>query len=101
MTDLNRIVVAEEQLEQLLADCDHESLSHSLRRLALYVAFLKEQHGELDDRWIRQQLQTGCDSNPTTIRIIENSLQEAISMLSMVLDERQFPKSGQSFHWLN
>lgn len=83
MININHLQAAEEQLTNLTASCDRETLIHSLRLLALYVAAYKQEHGELTAAQIETYLQSS-EYTPVTLQLFESGLHEAISMLSMV-----------------
>ena len=83
MSEQMRIQSAEEQLQHLFEASDTSELAQSIRLLALYVATYKEHHGELDNELLQQHLLANTH-NPANLRIFENGLHEAISILSMI-----------------
>ena len=83
MSELARIHLAEHQLQSLMDCSDRGELAQSVRLLALYVATYKEEHGELDNALLQQHLQSDAE-DPSTMRIFESGLHEAIAILSMI-----------------
>ncbi len=83
MSEQRRIQSAEAQLQNLVDASDSNELAQSVRLLALYVATYKEHHGELDNARLQQHLLADF-ADPATMRIFENGLHEAISILSMI-----------------
>lgn len=84
MNDKDRIKIAEDHLQRLLDSSEHDTLTQGLRLLALYVASLKYQHGELDQDRVLSLLRNDFNDNPTGSEIFESGIHEAIAILSMV-----------------
>lgn len=83
MSEETRIRSTEQQLQQLFNASNASDLAQSVRLLALYVATYKEHYGELDNKLLQQQRQA-YTHDPAALRIYENGLHEAISILSMI-----------------
>ena len=85
--DLIDIKATEADLQSLVAMSDKDELAQSLRLLAMYIALYKANYGELPTQSFENFLKDDIDAE--SAMIFENGLQEAITMLNMVLQTRE------------
>ena len=85
---LSELKIKEEELETLSEMIDKDGLTQCIRLLSTYIALYKKDFGELSAESYETILDsTGVEAE--MVNVFENGLNEAVSMLSMIVSMRK------------
>ncbi len=85
---LSGLKIKERELESLSEMIDKDGLTQCIRLLSTYIALYKKDFGELSTESYQAILgSTGIETD--MIGVFENGMQEAVAMLSMIVNARK------------
>jgi len=89
--DRSRLKISHRVFYNLVQDCDHRELARCIRLLSMYLALYKRCHGEIA---ISDYLELTESSviNDELADLVRHGLDEAASMLTLVLQDRDAPE---------
>ena len=97
---LSAITMKEQELETLSEMIDKEGLTQCIRLLSTYIALYKKDFGELSAESYETILEsTGVE--PEMINVFENGINEAVTMLAMIVNTRKLQDKDQLAVTLN
>ena len=91
---LSALVIKERELEALAEMIEKEGLTQCIRLLSTYIALYKRDFGELSAESYEAILEsTGVE--PELVNVFENGINEAVTMLAMIVNTRKLQDKDQ------
>ncbi len=91
---LSAITMKERELDTLSEMIDKEGLTQCIRLLSTYIALYKKDFGELSAESYEAILEsTGVE--PEMVNVFENGINEAVTMLAMIVNTRKLQDKDQ------
>ena len=91
---LSAITMKERELDSLSEMIDKEGLTQCIRLLSTYIALYKKDFGELSAESYEAILEsTGVE--PEMVNVFENGINEAVTMLAMIVNTRKLQDKDQ------
>ena len=91
---LSAITMKERELDSLSEMIDKEGLTQCIRLLSTYIALYKKDFGELSAESYEAILEsTGVE--PEMVNVFENGINEAVTMLAMIVNTRKLRDKDQ------
>jgi len=85
---LSAITMKERELDTLSEMIDKEGLTQCIRLLSTYIALYKKDFGELSAESYEAILES-TDVEPEMVNVFENGINEAVTMLAMIVNTRK------------
>jgi len=89
--DQSRLKISHRVFYNLVQDCDHQELARCIRLLSMYLALYKRCHGEIAISDYLE-LTEATAVNEELADLVRHGLDEAASMLNVVLQDRDAPE---------
>ena len=87
-TSLSALKTKEQELETLTEMIDKEGLTQCIRLLSTYLALYKKDFGELSAESYEAIIDS-TDIEPDMVNVLENGINEAVTMMCMVVNMRK------------
>lgn len=93
-TSLSALKTKERELETLSEMIDKEGLTQCIRLLSTYLALYKKDFGELSAESYEAIIESS-DIEPDMVDVLESGMNEAVSMMCMIVDMRKLQDKDQ------
>jgi hypothetical protein len=91
---LSALAIKERELEALSEMVDKEGLTQCIKLLSTYIALYKKDFGELSAESYEVILESTC-VEPDMVNVFENGINEAVAMLSMIVNTHKLQDQTQ------
>lgn len=91
---LSALAIKERELEALSEMVDKEGLTQCIKLLSTYIALYKKDFGELSAESYEGILESTC-VEPDMVNVFENGINEAVAMLSMIVNTHKLQDQTQ------